>query len=91
MMDLRAPLAAASIALTASAAAAQTGPLIPFEADRAQARGDRNQLRLLDDASRIPANRIHHLPVVEGRLGEYASLDGGLLVYFPMAGSSGRR
>lgn len=83
MMNLRAPLAVAVVVLAASTAAAQTGPLIPFETDRAQARGDRNQLRLLDDASRIPANRIHHLPVVEGRLGEYASLDGGLLVYFP--------
>jgi len=87
MKDLRATLAVATVALaattTALPAAAQTGPLIPFEGDRAQARGDRHQLRLLDDASRIPANRIHHLPVVEGRLGEYASLDGGLLVYFP--------
>jgi len=62
---------------------APIGPTIPFESDRAQARGDHHQLRLLDDASRIPANRIHHLPVVNGTLGEYASLDGGLLVYFP--------
>lgn len=59
------------------------GPLIPFEPERAASRGDQQQLRLLDDASRIPAHRIHGLPIVDGKIGEYAQLDSGLQVYFP--------
>jgi hypothetical protein len=56
---------------------------IPFEVDRAQLRGDRYMLKLNDDAAAIPAARIQSLPVVDGRIGDRAELDHGLLVYFP--------
>ncbi|WP_162914927.1 hypothetical protein [Desertibaculum subflavum] len=78
---------AAALLLLATAAtqswAQGRGPLIPFESERAASRGDQQQLRLLDDASRIPAHRIHGLPIVDGKIGEYAQLDSGLQVYFP--------
>lgn len=70
-------------ALARSAHAAVFGPLIPFEIERAAARGDRHVLRLNEDSSAIPANRIVDLPVVDGKMGDYARLDGGLLLYFP--------
>lgn len=69
--------------ISGEALAQGRGPVIPFETERAAERGDRQQLRLLDDASRIPANRIHGLPIVDGKIGEYAQLDSGLQVYFP--------
>lgn len=70
-------------AVSGHAVAQGRGPTIPFEPERAAQRGDQHQLRLLDDASRIPAHRIHGLPVVDGKIGEYAQLDSGLQVYFP--------
>lgn len=80
--------AGAAALLVLAAASTQSwaqgrGPMIPFEPERAASRGDQQQLRLLDDASRIPAHRIHGLPVVDGKIGEYAQLDSGLQVYFP--------
>jgi hypothetical protein len=75
--------ALATQALSTQALAQKSGPVIPFEPERAASRGDKQQLRLLDDASRIPAHRIHGLPVVDGKIGEYAELDSGLQVYFP--------
>jgi len=59
------------------------GPAIPFETDRAKLRGDRSLLKLNDDASVIPGKRIEALPVVDGKIGDRAKLDGGLLIYFP--------
>lgn len=55
---------------------------IPFEAERAVLRGDRNALRLNDDATIIPRHRIVDLPVVNGRMGEWVTLD-GVDLYFP--------
>lgn len=55
---------------------------IPFEAERAAQRGDRNSLRLNDDATIIPRHRIVDLPVVNGRMGEWVTLD-GVDLYFP--------
>ena len=69
--------------ISGEALAQKSGPIIPFEPERAAQRGDKQQLRLLDDASRIPANRIHGLPIIDGKIGEYAQLDSGLQVYFP--------
>jgi hypothetical protein len=75
---------AAGLALSAiTATAADRAVAIPFEADRAQLRGDRLMLRLNDDATVIPAIRIRGLPVVDGRIGDRADLDNGLQVYFP--------
>lgn len=55
---------------------------IPFEAERAAQRGDRYALRLNDDATIIPRHRIVDLPVVNGRMGEWVTLD-GVDLYFP--------
>jgi hypothetical protein len=75
---------AAALTLSAMAAsAAERTVAIPFEADRAQLRGDRLMLKLNDDAAAIPATRIRGLPVVNGRIGDRADLDNGLQVYFP--------
>ena len=84
-ISLRAGAAALLIlgAISGEALAQKSGPLIPFESERAAQRGDQQQLRLLDDASRIPANRIRGLPIIDGKIGEYAQLDSGLQVYFP--------
>ncbi len=70
-------------ALARPARAAELGPLIPFEAERAALRGDHRLLRLNEDSSAIPARRIIDLPVINGRMGDHAKLDGGLLLYFP--------
>ena len=59
------------------------GPPIPFENDRAKLRGDRILLKLNDDASVIPGHRIEALPVVDGKIGDRAKLDGKLEIYFP--------
>ncbi len=69
--------------ITGTAGAQGRGPAIPFESERAAARGDQQILRLLDDASRIPAHRIRGLPIVDGKIGEYAELDSGLQIFFP--------
>lgn len=74
-------IGAVSPAAAAGRPAHQTA-LIPFEADRAKERGDRFQLKLNDDATLIPGHRIRSLPIVDGKLGEWAKLD-GLDVYFP--------
>jgi hypothetical protein len=81
----RASIAAVLISgvVSVQALAQGRGPVIPFEPERAAQRGDKQQLRLLDDASRIPAHRIRGLPMIDGKIGEYAELDSGLRVYFP--------
>lgn len=55
---------------------------IPFESDRAAQRGDRAQISLNEDATRIPGHRIKGLPIVNGRMGEHVLLD-GVELYFP--------
>lgn len=81
---------AAALMLAASAPAQARGdkvvgphPVIPFEADRAALRGDRVILRLNDESSAIPSHRIQELPVINGRLGDHAKLDGGVMLWFP--------
>lgn len=76
VMGLSAPVQAAG-------PAAEKGPVILLEPERAGTRGDRMVLRLNDDASVIPAHRIKALPIVDGRMGERVVLDGGLQLYFP--------
>lgn len=78
-------LAAGSLVAMAGQAASATerSPLILFEQERAQQRGDRVMLRLGDDSSIIPANRIKALPIVDGRMGDRVVLDGGLQLSFP--------
>ncbi len=89
MATLAATLAAALL-LAAGAPAHARGdkavgphPVIPFEADRAALRGDRVILRLNDESSAIPSHRIQELPVINGRLGDHAKLDGGVMLWFP--------
>jgi hypothetical protein len=55
---------------------------IPYEAERAAERGDKNQLRLNDDATLIPGHRVRGLPIVDGRMGEHIELD-GVSVFIP--------
>jgi hypothetical protein len=80
-------LAIASIATTATAQSAKRNTrapvAIPFEVERAALRGDRNSVRLNDDATSIPAHRIREVPVVDGKMGEHVRLDGGVELYFP--------
>ena len=83
-MRLRSLALMASCALIAlpSVAAAQakkpSRPVvsIPFETEKAG-------IRLNDEATAIPGHRIRGLPVVEGKMGEHALLDGGVELYFP--------
>lgn len=77
------------LAVAATPAMAQKGPSkhpmapIPFEQDRAKDRGDRALLQLNEDATRIPAHRIMELPIVNGKMGEHATLDDNVELYFP--------
>ena len=65
-----------------TAAAKPPTAIIPFEAQRAEQRGDKLVLRLNDDATVIPSKRIREVPIVDGRMGEHAELD-GVKLYFP--------
>lgn len=70
------------------AAAQSRGPKhpmapIPFEQERASARGDRALLLLNEDASRIPGHRIVELPIINGKMGEHARLDDSVEIFFP--------
>lgn len=56
---------------------------IPFEQERASARGDRAVLLLNEDASRIPGHRIVELPIINGKMGEHARLDDSVEIFFP--------
>lgn len=56
--------------------------LIPFEAERAKERGDRNLIRLNDDITRMSSARVVELPVVDGRMGDHARLE-DVEIFFP--------
>lgn len=56
--------------------------LIPFEAERAKERGDRNLIRLNDDITRMSSSRVVELPVVDGRMGDHARLE-DVEIFFP--------
>ncbi len=80
-----ASLAVAALASPALAQGKRTPPAllaIPFESDRAAQRGDRAQISLNEDATRIPGHRIKSLPIVDGKMGEHVLLD-GVELYFP--------
>lgn len=55
---------------------------IPFEQERAKARGDKRIVRLNDDITTVPKQRIVSLPIVNGRMGEHVKLD-GVELFFP--------
>lgn len=79
--------AAASIIAVAPAEAqskkgAKPTALIPFEAERAKERGDRNLIRLNDDITRMSSARVVELPVVDGRMGDHARLE-DVEIFFP--------
>ena len=84
------PAALAAIAMAASgplAPAIAKEPrrptvLIPFESERAAERGDRALVSLNEDVTRVPGFRVRELPIVDGRLGQHAMLD-GVEIYFP--------
>lgn len=56
---------------------------IPFEAERAQERGDRTLLSLNQDITRVPSHRVLELPIVDGKMGEHARIDTNAEIYFP--------
>lgn len=79
--------AAASVIAVAPAEAqskkgAKPTALIPFEAERAKERGDRNLIRLNDDITRMSSSRVVELPVVDGRMGDHARLE-DVEIFFP--------
>lgn len=70
------------VAFAQSKKPAKPTALIPFEAERAKERGDRTLVRLNDDVARMSAARIIEMPVIDGRMGEHARLD-GVELFFP--------
>ncbi len=85
----------AAVALSAVLSAAPLAPafaqgkdrlsgvtVIPFEPDRLAVIGGGRALRLNDDASLIPSQRIKAVPIVNGKMGEYVDLD-GMRVHIP--------
>ncbi|WP_300302825.1 hypothetical protein [Ferrovibrio sp.] len=77
-----ASLAAAGMAQAQSKKGAKPTALIPFEAERAKDRGDRNLIRLNDDITRMSSARVVELPVVDGRMGDHARLE-DVEIFFP--------
>ncbi|MFN4310504.1 MAG: hypothetical protein ACK4FK_07925 [Ferrovibrio sp.] len=80
-------LAASGVVATGAAQAqskkaAKPTALVPFEAERAKERGDRNLIRLNDDITRMSASRVVELPVVDGRMGDHARLE-DVEIFFP--------
>lgn len=75
---------AAGVASAQSKKAAKPTVLIPFEIERAKERGGSatGLIRLNDDVARMSATRIIEMPVVDGRMGEHARLD-GVELFFP--------
>ncbi len=75
---------AAGVASAQSKKAAKPTALIPFEIERAKDRGGSatGLIRLNDDVARMSATRIIEMPVVDGRMGEHARLD-GVELFFP--------
>lgn len=75
---------AAGVASAQSKKAAKPTALIPFEIERAKERGGSatGLIRLNDDVARMSATRIIEMPVVDGRMGEHARLD-GVELFFP--------
>ncbi|WP_341897682.1 hypothetical protein [Ferrovibrio terrae] len=73
------------VAFAQAKRAAKPTALIPFETERAKERGERGAhglIRLNDDVARMSASRIIEMPVVDGRMGEHARLD-GVELFFP--------